>query len=151
MCHSKWNPLISPTWTEELASSCTDSGPKVGRELLLVLVLQNELCDGSLPQRAGSSHGSYAAFLLHQLAVNQGHQLSLHGTTQYALCRAAEAHTWRDVRHRRVVKKKSGLVKDFAPHSQRQFLHFPNTSGVAERFKVESQLFHTLPGLLIML
>lgn len=103
-CHSTWNPLSSPTWAEELASSCTDSGPQVGRELLLVLVLQNELGDGSLPQRAGSSHGSHTAFLLHQLAVNQGHQLPLHGSTQYALRRAAQAHTWRDVRHRQVVK-----------------------------------------------
>lgn len=87
-----------PTWAEKLTSSCTDSGPQIGGELLWILVLQDEFSDSSLTQRAGSSHGSNAAFLLHQLAVDQSYQFPLHGSTQHALGRAAQTHTWREVR-----------------------------------------------------
>lgn len=82
-----------PTWAEKLTSSCSDSGPQIGGELLWILVLQDELSDSSLTQRAGSSHRSNAAFLLHQLAVNQSYQFPLHGSAQYALCRAAQTYT----------------------------------------------------------
>lgn len=82
------------TWAEKLASSRTDSGPQIGGELLWILMLQDEFRDSSLTQRAGSPHGSDTAFLLHQLAVDQSYQFPLHGSTQHALGRAAQTHTW---------------------------------------------------------
>lgn len=82
------------TWAEELTSSRTDSSPQIGRELLWILVLQDEFGDGSLTQRAGGSHGSNAALLLHQLAVDQSYQFPLHGSTQHALGSTAQTHTW---------------------------------------------------------
>lgn len=82
-----------PTRAEKLTSSCTDSSPQIGGELLRILVLQDEFSHSSLTQRAGSSHGSNTALLLHQLAVDQSYQFPLHWSTQYALGRAAQTHT----------------------------------------------------------
>lgn len=82
------------TWAEKLTSSCSDSCPQIGRELLWILVLQDEFGDSSLTQRAGSSHGSNPALLLYQLAVDQSYQFPLHGSTQHALGRTAQTHTW---------------------------------------------------------
>lgn len=86
------------TWAKKLTSSCTHSGPQIGGELLWILVLQDEFGNGSLTQRAGSSHGSNATLLLNQLAVDQSYQFPLHGSTQHALGRAAQAHTWKEIR-----------------------------------------------------
>lgn len=80
---------IRVTWAEKLAAPCPDCSPQVGRELLGVLVLQNELSDCALPQGPGRPRGPHPAFLLHQLTVHQGHQLPLHGPTQHALGCAA--------------------------------------------------------------
>jgi len=55
-------------------------------------VLQDELGDGALAQRAGSPHGPDAALLLHQLTVDQRDQLPLHGPAQHALGGAAQTH-----------------------------------------------------------
>lgn len=63
-------------------------------------MLQDELGDGALAQGAGGSHGSDAAFLLHQLTVDESYQFPLHGSTQQALGGAAQAHTWREVRQK---------------------------------------------------
>lgn len=72
------------TRSQELTSSCPDCSPQVGRQLLWVLMLQDELGDGSLPQRSARSHRPHTALLLHQLTVHQGHQLPLHGPTKDA-------------------------------------------------------------------
>lgn len=82
-----------PTRSQELAAPGPDRCPQVGRQLLGVLVLQDELGDGALAQRAAGAHGSHPPLLLHQLAVDQGHQLPLHGPTEHA--RAEGGHTCR--------------------------------------------------------
>ena len=83
------------TRPQELAAPGPHRRPEVGGELLGVLVLQDELGDGALPQGAGRSHGPDAALLLHQLTVHQGDQLPLHRPAQHALGGAAQTHPWR--------------------------------------------------------
>lgn len=72
------------TRSQELASSRPHRCPEVGRELLGVLVLQDELGYGSFPQRPACPHRPHTPLLLHQLTVHQGHQLPLHGPTEHA-------------------------------------------------------------------
>lgn len=92
------------TWAKKLTSSCTDSSPQVGRELLWILVLQDELSDSSLAQRASRSHGSNTAFFFHQLAVDQSNQFPLHGSTQHALSGAAQPYTWQGEEKKNAIK-----------------------------------------------
>lgn len=72
------------TRSQELASPRPHRRPEVGRELLGVLVLQDELGYSPFPQRPARTHSPHTALLLHQLAVHQGHQLPLHGPTKHA-------------------------------------------------------------------
>lgn len=79
------------TRSQELTASGPDGCPQVGRQLLGVLMLQDELSDSALTQRTAGPHSSHPALLLYQLAVDQGHQLPLHGPTEHA--RAEGGHT----------------------------------------------------------
>lgn len=90
MCHA-----CTPTRSQELAAPRPHRCPEVGRELLGVLVLQDELGYGSFPQGPACPHRPHAALLLHQLAVHQGHQLPLHWPTEHA--RTQSRHTCRKV------------------------------------------------------
>ena len=80
------------TWAQKLTATGPHSSPEVRRELLRVLVLEDELGHGPLPQRTGRSHGPYPTLLLHQLTVDQRHQLSLHGPAKHALGCITKTH-----------------------------------------------------------
>lgn len=84
--------LMRLTRPEELATSCPHGGPQVGRELLGVLVLQDELRDRPLPQRPSRPHRPHASLLFHQLAIHQRHQFPLHGSAEGA--RTQSRHTF---------------------------------------------------------
>ena len=68
--------------SQELAAPGPHRGPQVGRELLGVLVLQDQLRHAPLPEAPGSSGPSRTPLLLQQLAVDEGDQLALHGAGQ---------------------------------------------------------------------
>lgn len=99
--------LRTHTWSEELAPAGPYSSPKVGRELLGVLVLEDELGDCPLAKGATRPHGPHTPFFLHQLAVDQRHQLPLHGPTERA--RAESRHAYKDRRQR--VHDVTGLTR----------------------------------------
>ena len=65
-----------------LAAAVAHRRPEVRRELLRVLVEEDELGDGPLAQRARRPRGPGAALLLQQLAVDERDQLALHGPRQ---------------------------------------------------------------------
>lgn len=85
---------FTPTRSQELAAPRPHCCPEVGRELLGVLVLQDELGYGSFPQRPACPHCPHTALLLHQLAVHQGHQLPLHWPAEHARTQICHTCKW---------------------------------------------------------
>ena len=77
---------FSFTWPQELTATGSHSSPQVGRQLLRILVGQNQLCHRTLPQTPRCSSGPRSALLLHQLTVDQYQEFALHGPAEYTSC-----------------------------------------------------------------
>lgn len=104
-------------------------------------MLQDELGDGALAQRTASPHSSHPSLLLHQLAVDQGHQLPLHGPTEDA--RAEGGHTCKrgDSTDNRFVQTgiKGQNPADFLVFPSSQSLHYNCLMGLQMAIKVLKQ------------